>query len=222
VAQEDYLRALLALTEGEGPVPTSVVAERMGVNPASVSEMFTKLAGKDLIVHDRYRGATLTRSGSAIAVEITRHHRILETFLVEILGYTWDEVHDEADRLEHAISEKLEQRMWEALGQPRFDPHGDEIPAHDGSLRPLPGVALHEAREGEPLRVTRISDRDSEKLRALREMGIGPGSVVRVREASRWEGSLTVEILRAGSGSGEIVQMPLGLARVTFVEAHDG
>ena len=173
--------------------------------------MLGKLADKDLIVHDPYRGATLTNAGSAVAVEMVRHHRLLETFLVEVLGYSWDEVHDEADRLEHAISEKLEQRMWEALGRPDRDPHGDPIPAPNGHLPNVADRPLHEAATGSRLRISRISDRDPEKLRAIRRLGLLPGTDLTVVEASEWEGPLELQIA-AGR-----VMVPLGLARVISV-----
>lgn len=218
-AQEDYLKALHSLAQDGGPVSTSELAERLGVNPASASEMLGKLADKALIVHDPYRGATLTSSGSAVALEVVRHHRILETFLVEVLGYSWDEVHDEAERLEHAISETLEQRMWEALGRPARDPHGHPIPAPDGRLPSVADRLLHEARPGAPLRITRISDGDPEKLRAIRRLGLGPGAAIRVVEGSEWEGPLLLEL---GGPEPAQVSVPLGLARVIFVETRRG
>lgn len=189
------------------------MAERLGVSTASVSEMYVKLASRALVVHDRYRGATLTATGEAIALEIVRHHRILETYLVEALGYSWDEVHEEADKLEHAISEKLEARMWEALGRPSHDPHGDPIPALTGRLPSSRQVALHEAPAAVALRVTRISDRDPDKLRAVSALGIAPRTELTVVEPSRWEGPVAVRI-----GRGAPVPVALGLAREIFVE----
>src|SRR5207253_2573212 len=122
MAQEDYLKALHRLSGGDTSVAvsTSDLAEELGVNPGSASEMLGKLATSRLVSHDPYRGARLTPAGLAIAVEMIRHHRLIETYLVQALGYRWDEVHEEADRLEHSISELLEERMWQALGQPRF------------------------------------------------------------------------------------------------------
>ena len=189
------------------------MAERLGVSTASVSEMYVKLASRALVVHDRYRGATLTATGEAIALEIVRHHRILETYLVEALGYSWDEVHEEADKLEHAISEKLEARMWEALDRPSHDPHGDPIPALTGRLPSSRQVALHEAPAAVTLRVTRISDRDPDKLRAVSALGIAPRTELTVVEPSRWEGPVAVRI-----GRGAPVPVALGLAREIFVE----
>lgn len=214
-AQEDYLKALWGLGLGE-MVPTSQLAETLGVRPASVSGMLAKLAEKDLVVHDPYRGARLTQEGNRIALEMVRHHRLLETYLVVALGYSWDEVHEEAERLEHAISERLETRMWEALGRPTVDPHGDPIPAPDGSFDVRREVELASAAVGPKLTVTRILDRDPEKLRAIEALGLLPGRSLRVIQASRWEGPLQLACDR------ERLAVPLGLARAVFVEAQDG
>jgi len=139
-------------------VPNSALAEEMGVSPGSVSEMLGKLATLKLIVHDPYRGARLTAAGLKVAVEMIRHHRLIETYLVQALGYGWDEVHEEADRLEHSISELLEERMWQALGRPAFDPHGDPIPAPDGTLVEHPTLPLQSAPAGSEVVISRISD----------------------------------------------------------------
>ena len=211
-SQEDYLKALYGLGAGADSVPTSAVAEELGVSPASVSEMLGKLAGRALVTHDHYRGTRLTNSGSEIAVEIVRHHRLLETYLVRALGYSWDEVHQEADRLEHAISETLEERMWEALGRPAFDPHGHPIPAPDGTMTDCPVRPLHLVAEGCAFRVSRISDRDPEKLRAIERLGVLPGTRATVAEASRWEAPIKLELPVGG------LMVPLGLARAIFVE----
>ena len=143
-AQEDYLKALHRLSGGDRRlvVTTSQLAEELGVNPGSVSEMLGKLATLRLITHDPYRGARLTPAGLAIAVEMIRHHRLIETYLVQALGYRWDEVHEEADRLEHSISELLEERMWQALGQP--ERHGDPGPVDLDLDRSLPDALLHD------------------------------------------------------------------------------
>src|SRR5215472_13330999 len=123
-AQEDYLKSLYLLGGGEHPVPTRELAQRLGISSPSVSEMVTRLSAQGLVEHDRYRGQQLTKEGRKIALELVRHHRLLEMFLVEVLGYSWDEVHDEAERLEHVISERMEQRIFELLGRPELDPHG--------------------------------------------------------------------------------------------------
>ena len=211
-SQEDYLKALYGLGAGAGSVPNSAVAQELGVSPASVSEMLGKLASRELVTHDHYHGARLTKSGAEIALEMVRHHRLLETYLVKALGYSWDEVHAEADRLEHAISEVLEERMWEALGRPAFDPHGHPIPAPDGTVTDSPVGPLHLSAEGTEVVVSRISDRDPEKLRAIERLGILPGTAARVARASQWEGPIQLAV------DGVPVEVPLGLARSVFVE----
>ncbi|MGH7861785.1 MAG: metal-dependent transcriptional regulator [Candidatus Dormibacteraceae bacterium] len=214
-AQEDYLKALYRLT-AESAVPTSVLAAELGVRPASASEMLSKLSELDLVSHDPYRGARLTTRGITVALEVVRHHRILETYLVVALGYAWDEVHAEADRLEHAISEQLETRMWEALGRPAFDPHGDPIPALDGTLRLRHEQALSALGSGSSRRVSRISDRDPEKLRAIEVLGLLPGTAVEVVRESVWEGPIEITV------ADRKVLVPLGLAREIFLEQVDG
>src|SRR2546425_139475 len=158
-AQEDYLKALFRISgRAETVVPNARLAEEMGVSPGSVSKMLARLAGLGFIVHDPYHGARLTPEGIKVAIEMTRHHRLIETYLVRALGYGWDEVHEEADRLEHSISELLEERMWQALGQPEFDPHGDPIPTPDGRVTERATQPLHLAARGTEGRISRISD----------------------------------------------------------------
>ena len=132
-SQQDYLKALYQLHGDQRPVPTGDLAQRLSISSPSVSEMVAKLSAQGLVEHDRYRGQQLTREGRKVALELVRHHRLMEMFLVQVLGYSWDEVHDEAERLEHVISEELEQRIDKALGFPTHDPHGDPIP--DANLK---------------------------------------------------------------------------------------
>src|SRR2546430_6198010 len=148
-AQEDYLKALYQLGGSQGSVSTSQVAERVGVSAASATEMITKLAGLGLVVHDRYRGVALTPNGLAVALEMVRHHRLLEMYLTRKLGYTWDEVHEEAELLEHVISERMEERIFLALGRPDVDCHGDPIPTLGGEVAPAASRSLVDARVGE-------------------------------------------------------------------------
>lgn len=215
--QEDYLKALHRLSGGdrEVVVPTSQLAEELEVTPGSVSEMLGKLASLKLAVHYPYRGAKLTRAGLDVAVEMIRHHRLIETYLVQALGYRWDEVHEEADRLEHSISELLEERMWQALGQPAFDPHGDPIPTPDFRIVAADTVLLHLVGAGTAIRIARIDDRDPERLRAVEALGLLPGVRCVLEEASAWEGPV---VLRCGDG---LIRVPLGLARAIDVETMD-
>ena len=212
-AQEDYLKAIYQLGGSAELVPTSRLAQELKLSAASISEMLDKLASLKMVDHNRYRGARLTTEGEALALEMVRHHRLLETYLVSALGYGWDEVHEEADRLEHAISERLEERMWTALGRPRVDPHGDPIPTVDGRLQPRGLRSLVACTGGERVVVERVSDRDPEKLRAISALGLNPGTRVRVVAESRWEGPILLAL------GGRRLEVPLGLARALFVES---
>lgn len=211
IAQEDYLKALYHLGGVEGPVATSRLADRLAVSPASVTEMLGKLAGMELISYDRYHGAALTEKGEAAALEMIRHHRLVEMFLVEKLGYAWDEVHDEAERLEHVISERMEQRIYDVLGRPDLDPHGDPIPSLAGEIAATHYRRLTETRPGEQLTVRRVSDADAGKLRALEQLGLRLDVRLEVLEESEYEGPITVQV------GGAQRQVPLGLAREVFV-----
>lgn len=209
-SQGDYLKALYHLADGE-PVPGSQLAERLGVSPASATEMLSKLAAQGLITHERYRGAALTPAGRRAALALIRRHRLIETFLVRILGYTWDEVDAEADRLEHVISERMEQRMSEALGGPEVDCHGDPIPSATGTIKDIRHPALVQARPGDRHTVRRVSDADPGRLRLIDELGLRPGVEVVVLRQSEYEGPLLV---RADDRE---VEVPLGAARGVFV-----
>src|SRR5256886_17130712 len=147
-SQEDYLKALYLLRGDQRPVPTRDLAQRLGISSPSVSEMVARLNAQGLVEHDRYRGQQLTREGRKVALELVRHHRLLEMFLVQVLGYSWDEVHEEAERLEHVISERMEQRIFELLGRPELDPHGHAIPTRTGKVRATTVRALTDCRVG--------------------------------------------------------------------------
>jgi DtxR family Mn-dependent transcriptional regulator len=211
-AQQDYLKALYQLHGDERPVPTRDLAQRLGISSPSVSEMVTRLSAQGLVEHDRYRGQQLTREGRKVALELVRHHRLLEMFLVRVLGYSWDEVHDEAERLEHVISERMEQRIFELLGRPELDPHGHAIPTLTGKVRPVSNRPLSECRTGEKLVVQGVSDDDPVRLRELERRGLLPGTRLEMVEESKFEGPISVRI------KGRRMSIPLGLARVMFVE----
>jgi DtxR family Mn-dependent transcriptional regulator len=210
-SQEDYLKALYKLGGDERPVPTRDLAQRLGISSPSVSEMVTRLSAQGLVEHDRYRGQQLTREGRKVALELVRHHRLLEMFLVQVLGYSWDEVHDEAERLEHVISERMEQRIFELLGRPQLDPHGHVIPTLTGKVRPVSHRALSECRAGERVTVQGVSDDDPGKLRELGRRGLLPGTRIDVMAGSEFEGPVDVKIRGRRAG------VPLGLARAIFV-----
>jgi len=210
-AQEDYLKALYLLHGDRNPVPTRELAQRLGISSPSVSEMVTRLSAQGLVEHDRYRGQQLTREGRRIALELVRHHRLLEMFLVQVLGYSWDEVHDEAERLEHVISERMEQRIFELLGRPELDPHGHAIPTVNGKVRAASNRPLSECQPGERVVVERVSDDDAGKLRELDRRGLRPGTRLDVVEESKFEGPIEVK------HKGRRESVPLGLAKAMFV-----
>jgi DtxR family Mn-dependent transcriptional regulator len=210
-AQEDYVKALFHLGGAGTQVGTSQLAERLAVSAASATEMLGKLAAMGLVSHDRYRGASLTSSGEAVALEIIRHHRLLEMYLAQKLGYAWDEVHEEAELLEHVISERMEERIFEVLGKPELDCHGDPIPTLQGRLPEAAHRNLLAARAGERLHVRRVSDRDPGKLRALQQLGVRLGVEIEIVAESVYEGPLQVRV------AGRRRQLPLGIAREVFV-----
>src|SRR5689334_9425480 len=169
-AVEDYAKAIYALEQREGgAVSTNALAERMGVTAASASAMVKKLDGLGLVSHVPYRGVQLTESGTKVALEILRHHRLLELYLAETLGVPWDRVHDEAEVLEHVLSEELEELIAAKLGDPTHDPHGDPIPTRDGRIAEATSTALNELAPGDCGRFARVSDADPEMLRYLAE-----------------------------------------------------
>ncbi|HVP01857.1 MAG TPA: metal-dependent transcriptional regulator [Solirubrobacteraceae bacterium] len=179
-AVEDYAKAIYALERrADGAVTTTALAERLGVTPASASGMVRKLDELGLVAHEPYRGVVLTEDGRRVALEVIRHHRLLELLLTD-LGLPWDRVHDEAEVLEHHISEDLEQLIARRLGDPTHDPHGDPIPTAELTIDEGVTVALDTLEPGEHGRFVRVSDADPEMLRYLGERGIAPGDRVQV------------------------------------------
>lgn len=207
-AVEDYLKVIFLLAAEGDTATTSRIAERLGVAPPSVSAMVRRLAAGDLLERPDRRGAVLTAHGERHAVRIVRRHRLLETYLAQALGVPWDEVHDEAEALEHALSERLEDRIDQALGHPTHDPHGDPIPSADGEMVEPSSRPLSELEPGEQGTFVRVSDADSEMLRYLSERGIAPGDELEVLERQPFDGPL---IVRFGSGDhalgGSLVRM---------------
>lgn len=189
-AIEDYLKAIYDLG-GEG-VKTQMLADHLSVSAASVTGMMGKLADLNLIHYEKYRGASLTDSGRKIALETLRHHRLIETYLAEALGYPWHAVHDEAERLEHVISEDFEARIAERLGHPSFDPHGDPIPQLDGTLPESHARPLTDLSVGQQARLTRITDQRRDVLVYLEEQGLRPGAVITVLEHAPFAGPITL------------------------------
>ena len=190
---QDYAKAIYALElQGGVGVSTSALAERLGVTSPSVSAMLHRLEERGLVACEPYRGTRLTEQGRRVALEVVRHHRLLETYLAQELGVPWDRVHDEAEVLEHVISEDLEQRIAAKLGDPRRDPHGDPTPRPDLRLEDSPTQALSDLPKGTHGRFIRISDANPEMLRYLDELGISLGETLEVVETSRFGGPLTV------------------------------
>ena len=196
-AVEDYLKAILKLEDEGRRATTNAIAERLGVSAPSVTAMAKKLAADGLVERKPYRGVVLTGAGRRAALEVVRHHRLLERYLSERLGLGLHEVHEEAERLEHVLSEELEARIDEALGFPTHDPHGDPIPDSELRLRAPDGRTLASLRPGERSTVTRVPDDSADVLRYLAELSLVPGARVEVVLAAPFDGPVTV---RAAGG----------------------
>jgi DtxR family Mn-dependent transcriptional regulator len=193
---EDYLKAIHQIADDSdgAAVTTQALADRLRVSTASVTGMMKRLDGLRLVAHEPYHGVRLTPRGEAVALEVLRHHRLLELYLVEHLGMTWDEVHAEADRLEHHISEGLEDRIAAKLGQPSHDPHGHPIPERDGSMAADPTVPLAALARGDRGRILRVSDRAPKLLQYLAERGLRPGTEVVVDDVDELAGVIALAV----------------------------
>ena len=198
---------------GSETASTKDVATRLSVSSASVTNMFGRLQEMGLVRYERYRGASLTRRGCREALRLVRRHRLIETFLLEHLGYSWQDVHEEAERLEHAVSDRFTERLAKLLGHPDRDPHGDLIPAADGTFASERSKPLSETEAGQRVHIIRVSDESASVLNHLGERGLIPGRVLRVKEVRSLDGVVTVE----DEGGDE---HPLGeaLARAIFVQ----
>lgn len=193
-AMEDYLKVIYKLQQESDKVTTQSISERMNVQSPSVTNMVKRLADLNLVEYAPYRGVLLTASGRKAALEVVRHHRLLELYLKEALGYSWDQVHEEADRLEHSISEEFEARIDRALGHPTTDPHGDPIPTPDGEIRPMSELLLGDLESGVGAIIERVCDRDPEKLRYLGQLGLYPSARVQVIERFPFDGPVRVQV----------------------------
>ncbi len=194
-AIEDYLKTIYMLAEEESPVSTSRIAEARNVKPASVTSMLRRLARLKMVHYEKHRGVSLTAAGEKVALEVIRHHRLLELYLMEALGFSWDEVHEQADALEHVISEQLEERIAAFLGHPTVDPHGDPIPAKDGTIISPETQTLASLPTGAQGSVARIlDDANSEMLRYLARLGLTPGATFTVLEIAPFAGPITLLI----------------------------
>lgn len=219
-ANQDYLKVVWSAQEwSDAPVTTSVLARQMGLSPSTVSEAVKKLTAAGLLEHARYGTIELTPQGRRAAVAMVRRHRILETFLCSELGYGWDEVHDEAEVLEHAVSDRLVDALDARLGHPERDPHGDPIPGPDGAVPAAAGTALHLLDGGAHVRVVRISDDDPQVLRYFDELGVALDTELEVVERRSFAGTLSVRV--AGQdGAREIGLAAAAAVRVETLSAR--
>lgn len=193
---QDYLKAIYSLHHENERATTNALAARLNVTAASVTGMLKKLAELKLVLYEPYQGATLTPAGEKIALEVIRHHRLIELYLIEAMGYSWDQVHAEADRLEHAISEEFEDRISTLLGHPTVDPHGDPIPTKDGEIAASSRDTLDTAAEGSTVRIERVRDEDPVLLREVADLGLTPQTVVTI--GSRTEDAMLTVYLADG------------------------
>ena len=191
---ENYLKNIYKLQQGEGKVTTSSLSQKLQISSASVTEMIKKLADEGSVTYTPYKGVELTKEGRKRALRIVRRHRLWELFLVEVLKYDWDEIDEEAERLEHTTSERLERRIDKILGYPSRDPHGDAIPTAEGSVEDLDHCSLAEIKPGKTVVVSRVSDSSPEILQYAKKLGIVLSKKIKVKETIGFDGSLRVEV----------------------------
>jgi len=192
--REDYLKTIYHLQHEENPVRTTTIARALGIEPASVTGVIKRLSELDLLNYEPYKGVSLTEDGRRVALEVIRHHRLIELYLIEKLGYGWDEVHDEAERLEHAVSPLFIERISDALGNPQIDPHGSPIPTEDGQIGPRTGISLIELTVGQGGHLARVEDDDPDLLRYLGGLGMVPGAEVVVLDVAPFGGPIRVNV----------------------------
>ena len=193
---EDYLKAIYAIGKGTGAAATNEIAQRLALAPASVSGMVRRLADQGLLAYERYHGVKLTDVGRRAALRTLRRHRVIEAYLAKALGYPWDRVHEEAERLEHAASDELVDRMAANIGEPEVDPHGAPIPTRDGAVDETEYRSLAEMNVGASGSVVRVADEDPEMLRYLAELTIVPGKRVTVKSRAPYDGPITLSVGR--------------------------
>ncbi len=207
-AMEDYLKRIYRL-QADGPdVATQRLADEIGFSGPSVTNMVKRLHELRLVAHTPYHGVRLTPAGERVALEVIRHHRLLELYLAETLGYGWDQVHEEAERLEHHVSDELEARMDSALGFPTHDPHGDPIPSPSGQMPRISNLRLLDLEPGIAAVVVRVSDRDPEQLRFLGGLGVRPGVTVALIERLPFDGPLRITV----DGAEHVIGQPLAMS----------
>jgi DtxR family Mn-dependent transcriptional regulator len=216
-AVEDYLKTIYQIQSLEGRATTKEIADCLEVTPASVTGMIQKLAATKppLVIYRKHQGVVLSPEGKQVALEILRHHRLLEQFLHQILGYEWEDVHAEADRLEHVISEEFEERIATALGNPSYDPHGDPIPTRELKLPNTPQIRLSDLHKGNRAVIYRVPDRDPDLLKYLSEIGLVPNAHLEVLEYSPFDDNLRLQV----EGQPEQVILGPQVTRQIFVRA---
>ncbi|MCC6453958.1 MAG: metal-dependent transcriptional regulator [Caldilineaceae bacterium] len=193
-AHEDYLKAIYVLTSQTTEVTNSALANHLDVSPASATNMVKKLAGLNLVKYERYQSIALTTAGEKVALEVLRHHRLLELYLHQELKLPWDQVHAEAERLEHVISETLEDAIAVALGNPLVDPHGDPIPTKKGQIEKVAGLPLSSVELNQPQRLVRVLVQDEDRLRYLGSLGLYPNVQITLLERAPFDGPLLIDV----------------------------
>ena len=209
---ENYLKNIYKIESAEGKVSTSSLSERLQISPASVTEMVKKLASEGSLTHTPYKGVSLTEAGKRAALKILRKHRLWEMFLVEVLHFSWDEIHEEAEKFEHIMSDKMEEKIDEVLGFPEVDPHGDPIPNRNGMVKRVRWLALANVEEGSTVRVVRVNDANPELLQYASSVGLFLNRKIMVKQRMKFDNSLIVRI-----GSKELT-ISATLAKNIFVE----
>ena len=209
---ENYLKNIYKIESAEGKVSTSSLSERLQISPASVTEMVKKLASEGSLTHTPYKGVSLTEAGKRAALKILRKHRLWEMFLVEVLHFSWDEIHEEAEKFEHIMSDKMEEKIDEVLGFPEVDPHGDPIPNRNGIVKRVRWLALANVEEGSTVRVVRVNDANPELLQYASSVGLSLNRKIMVKQRMKFDNSLIVRI-----GSKELT-ISATLAKNIFVE----
>ncbi|MCB0263203.1 MAG: metal-dependent transcriptional regulator, partial [Calditrichaeota bacterium] len=193
-AIEDYLKAIYNIQQENGKVATTTLAKKMSIAPASATGMIKRLSDLKLVTYEKYQGVKLTRSGEQIALEVIRHHRLIELFLAEALGLPWDKVHDEAEKWEHVLSDEVEERIDQLLGYPTRDPHGAPIPGRDGKMPELNDVQLTDLIKGQQAAIVQVNSKNPELLRYLGSMALYPDTVLVVLEVAPFDGPVTIEV----------------------------
>lgn len=214
ISVENYLKAIYTIQTRHGKVKTKAIAERLDVSLPSVSSMLQSLAADGLVEHIPYKGAKLTDHGTKMALNVIRKHRLIEMFLVDTLDYSWDEVHVEAEQLEHSVSDTLAQRIDDFLGNPQFDPHGDPIPTADGKVFHREAFPLNEAEPPNQFMITRVLDQQPDVLRHLTKLGLTPNASIEVLDVLPFDGQMTVRV------SDEEATISRTLASLLLVTPH--